>query len=667
MILSRLKVVVLLVLFAATSATSVGVVVSKADESARHLRTENIEQHLWYKGATSSALTLKETEKVSKLPTVQHGSYNEDGYKYGKSSSKASAGGKGSYKKGKGGKGSSKKSSKSSKSKKSSSSKKSKGGDGSVQHLRIPDVAMTFLYLEEAPSPSDLALLAQATVEWFEMNVRDQLPNFTFLLDTDFSINIAEVDVEGEVLILYDYIEYTIFITDAATEDALTAAEINCIMAASITVEFILDVVRQIEAFQTINEAYYDSLDSAFDPIQCFSPPSLSPSPFPSPTFLPTVSIDTQTPTSTPSPTPTGRLDPFVPPFVPIPDDSDVIRVKAFSLFYFSTQDPLVEPTPEQFQEQFDLTVAYWESYIFDAFQGTGFEESFYGAAALLRNAGLDDTSNGLFNIRMEYDYIDIFFAPGTIEAISELAGVPLDADFFFGVLQESLTAAFIQNYVRSVADSAFVDVTELSMQQDFSSKTPSISPSVATPTLLPSLRPTFSAAPSPGTGCEFVPPDTIPNDAEVLRIPGASLSYVSTQSPLIEPTMEQFDQVVEGTLAFWECSMFLDLQTLVPVVVDFPIEDGFLGINAAIETTVLNAGLPGDKFNILVQLEYIDLFFLAGTIGGISEPFDPESVFELLRNAITADYLLDVVRTIENSAFASVTEVVIPKMKFQI
>ena len=127
-----------------------------------------------------------------------------------------------------------------------------------------------------------------------------------------------------------------------------------------------------------------------------------------------------------------------------------------FYLAYVATQDPLVEPTQEQYEDQANLTNSYIED-LFSAMFANSSDTTFLGAETQLDytlfQAGIPAER---FNLYMDYAYTDLIY---TIDSD------PPDAATSFELMRGSISQSFITDYVWNTTDSAFTTVNEVVMR----------------------------------------------------------------------------------------------------------------------------------------------------------------------------------------------------------
>jgi len=488
----RLVAAVVLALLALTTAIAASQQIQEDElqkaDSLRRTRRASTEAHKWYGGAYKQALTNVLESITKKENIVERGYSGEsvlDAFKQAKDDHYLPNAGNGKNKTPmppNSSKGTKHKTSKRSKgSGKSGNSKTTKGsknsniGGGSsgddknypepIQTRRVPNVVLSYVLpmgniryspkptdpTEDTPTYTDYAILAQVTAKWFEQAVRDQLvPNGMFLLSVDAKLDYA-TSGEGNpeprfnAMIVYDYIEYTYYVTTNAAPNAPSAAKLNAVMRDSITSEYVLNAVRTVEAFSAVNEVFYQLIGRPLPPPPpSIRPPTAPPPPSPSP------------PNTSP---PTG-LEPFVPPG-PISNANNAVLIGPFYIDYSVSVSP-IEPTQEQYDQQVAVTIDYFNAVFDQRLREGGLSDVFYGAEAVSVNFRSYAVSVDRFNIVIEYESLILSFAANDqtdielyTRALEQLSAKWLQ------VLIESITAYFITDVVRSVGG-AFSSVTEV-------------------------------------------------------------------------------------------------------------------------------------------------------------------------------------------------------------
>ena len=142
----------------------------------------------------------------------------------------------------------------------------------------------------------------------------------------------------------------------------------------------------------------------------------------------------------------------------PAPTPTPVIRVRVgdYYLAYVSNQNPLVEPTPEQYAAQADVTTRYFEDFFRASFANSS-DTTFLGAESnldyTLFQAGIPAER---FNLYMDYSYMDLIYS---------IDSDPPDAAMSFELMRASISEDFIRNYVWNTTKSAFATVNEVVMR----------------------------------------------------------------------------------------------------------------------------------------------------------------------------------------------------------
>jgi hypothetical protein len=170
-----------------------------------------------------------------------------------------------------------------------------------------------------------------------------------------------------------------------------------------------------------------------------------------------------------------------------------------------------------------------------------------------------------------------------------------------FALLRDMISPEYILDYVRTAVDTPFVSTNEV----------------------------IFRAS----TGLP----------GQEVRLPASWLAYVSGSVEV--PTVEAYDLVFANTMAYFNESLralFADQDRVM-----------FLEVAALLTDVGHNQGIPEERFNILLTLDNIMFTFAPDS----EVPTETEA-FGLVQRLITADYILDVVRTVNGTPFESVTEV---------
>ena len=277
-------------------------------------------------------------------------------------------------------------------------------------------------------------------------------------------------------------------------------------------------------------------------------------------------------------------------------------------LAFESPQDPLVEPSEAQYRQVIDQTISFWDTILADLPDfGNRYVNTTVEVDFTQLNGGRPEPN---FNIQIDLASIKVRFEDGG-------DGLP-SVDVVFFALRDSIqdNQEFLDQSINTVTDSAFSVATKAVLRRGM-----------------------------------FDPPqeEIRPVDDTVVRVKNIYLAYASLLEPLTEPTEEQYGQIVEQTLAYFE-----------KVVASVPgVGASFLSAEALLNSTEIYAGIPAERFNIIMTYEYIDLIFANAT----ENLPTPSAAFELLRTSLNQTYITDYVFTVSNSAFAFVDEFVMREL----
>jgi hypothetical protein len=216
-----------------------------------------------------------------------------------------------------------------------------------------------------------------------------------------------------------------------------------------------------------------------------------------------------------------------------------------------------------------------------------------------------------------EYDYID-FFYQATIGGQQPPTPAETLEIMRNNIMEEYLARIRAIGPFSSAREAFLVDLTTVS--------------TVPSSTAAPVPSPTDSSTPEP-TGTPVR-----------IRVTDFYITYVSEQNPVVEVTTAQFQDEVDVTTRYFEDylkAMFEDETDIT-----------FLRAESALGSTLINAGIPEDRFNIYMEYDYTDLIYTAD-----SNPPDAATSFDLLRNSFTPEFLLRYARNV-TGAFATVNEV---------
>jgi hypothetical protein len=194
---------------------------------------------------------------------------------------------------------------------------------------------------------------------------------------------------------------------------------------------------------------------------------------------------------------------------------------------------------------------------------------------------------------------------------------------------------------------------------------TPTITPTVAptaVPTVAPSIAPTSptpsatpTAIPSDSPSVAPIPLNPTPTPVQLLLVEDYYISFVAPGATR-EPTQEEYDEMLVRINDWFE-QQFEELYANNPDV-------EFLGAESSNDFTLygLNTGIPPRpaEFNI-----YMNFDFTEYTYSETSTVPTTQEVFEVMRQSITRDFILEVVRTFTGTPFESTIEVFFAASQF--
>lgn len=235
------------------------------------------------------------------------------------------------------------------------------------------------------------------------------------------------------------------------------------------------------------------------------------------------------------------------------------------------------------------------------------------------------------FNIYMNFDFSKFSF--------SETSTVPTNEEVY-EIMLASITPDFILQVVRSLTGSPFELTNEV-----FFAASQLIAPPNNTPVDIPVDVPVDVPTTVAPMTAPVAPPGGFPNEEPGLRIrvENFSLAYVAPDA--IEPTEEQYSQLVDVTNDFFQdtlTEMFANDATVT-----------FLRAESTLGFTLFDAGIPEERFNIYTNYSYTDLIYTSD-----STPPDTEASFVLLRDSINTAYIIDYVRSLADTPFVAINEV---------
>jgi hypothetical protein len=161
--------------------------------------------------------------------------------------------------------------------------------------------------------------------------------------------------------------------------------------------------------------------------------------------------------------------------------------------------------------------------------------------------------------------------------------------------------------------------------------------------------------APSPQPSNMFVQAPFLssprPTQVQTVRVTDYFIAFVAPTATR-EPTEEEYNEMNRRITAYFSdavLSLYAD---------DSNIE--FVSIDSSNDFTLYGAaaGIPSPRYNIYMNFNYTDVTYRT-TTGLMVVPTVAEQFFDL-KNSITVDFILDVVRTYTGTPFESTNEVVV-------
>jgi hypothetical protein len=130
-----------------------------------------------------------------------------------------------------------------------------------------------------------------------------------------------------------------------------------------------------------------------------------------------------------------------------------------------------------------------------------------------------------------------------------------------------------------------------------------------------------------------------------MVRVENFYVSYVAPMATR-EPTPAEYDEMVNRTNTYFQ-GYFDTYFANMPNVM-------FMGVESTSDFTLYGAaaGIPEARFNI-----YINFSFSVLTYSESSMPPTSAETFKIMKDSITPDYILNVVRTFTGSPFESTNE----------
>lgn len=250
------------------------------------------------------------------------------------------------------------------------------------------------------PTAAEYNELAEATVAWLELYIAAGLADDVTLSGTEYFLEFTSYGSgypKPSYNILYSlgFLKLTFSQSNDARGEPPTVAEIDLMLQNSISEDYIRHVVRQIDAFADVTEAYFESTSNTFKPLpeeEYTAWPEISPSPVPA--------SDTSPPK--------------------LRDQAGAYRVRLSNVFlayqaieHLGKTGPPTEPSAQEYKQQVQNSIIYLEQEMFYHLRDEGFSDDlFLGAkssvVASRWNASIPDDK---FNIYIGLEYVEFLFA----------------------------------------------------------------------------------------------------------------------------------------------------------------------------------------------------------------------------------------------------------------
>lgn len=143
-------------------------------------------------------------------------------------------------------------------------------------------------------------------------------------------------------------------------------------------------------------------------------------------------------------------------------------------------------------------------------------------------------------------------------------------------------------------------------------------------------------------------PEEPFSNTTLHTRVGEVSFSYTAVAFHLEIPTAEEYELLVQETVSYLVDVFDVYFHTTPG---DFVGE--FLGIEVSLDFTLFEAGIAGDRCNIYLDYDYVDIYFSPDSEGIPSK----EEGYEMLRNLAASEYIINYVHPL-GGVFEFVTEV---------
>jgi hypothetical protein len=175
----------------------------------------------------------------------------------------------------------------------------------------------------------------------------------------------------------------------------------------------------------------------------------------------------------------------------------------------------------------------------------------------------------------------------------------------------------------------------------------PVISPAMSSPASTPVIGPTIVA---PVVG---VPINSSPTPVQTVRVTDYYVAFVAPDATR-EPTPDEYDEMSRRITAYFN-------DTFTGIYATDPNTE-FLDVVSSNDFSLYGtaAGIPEARFNIYMNFDFSDFTFTEASVVPTSA-----EIFQIMRDAITPDFIIDVVRTYTGTPFDSTNEVFFSASEF--
>jgi hypothetical protein len=189
----------------------------------------------------------------------------------------------------------------------------------------------------------------------------------------------------------------------------------------------------------------------------------------------------------------------------------------------------------------------------------------------------------------------------------------------------------------------------------------PTTAPATSAPTSSPVIGPVTAA---PTTAAPSILPSDAPSNAPINLSPTATpvqtvrvtdyyISFVAPDATR-EPTQDEYDEMLRRITAYFK-------DTFTGIYATDPNTE-FLDVVSSNDFSLYGAaaGIPEARFNIYMNFDFSDFTYTEGSV----VPTNAE-IFQIMKDAITQDFIIQVVRTYTGTPFESTNEVFFAASEF--